>query len=102
MAYSRAVREPFVSVGCHGCVSTNVDDIVTALTDEISTLEPGSEISSEHALMRRFGVSRATVRGAIGKLEMMHLRRRQGAGTADGTRHEADLVCYCLARRWAG
>lgn len=63
-------------------MSATIDDIVTTLSSEISALPPGSRISSEHTLMRRFDVSRSTVRGAIGTLETMHLVRRvQGAGT---------------------
>lgn len=42
----------------------------------------GEQISSEHDLMRRFGVSRNTVRHALGVLEKTNLvHRRQGKGT---------------------
>lgn len=58
------------------------DEIVSILTDEIATLNPGDRIDSEHALMKRFGISRSTVRSVIGTLQSMHLVRRiQGSGT---------------------
>jgi GntR family transcriptional regulator len=57
------------------------------LESEIRTLDPGSQLASEFALMERFGVSRATVRQAIAALESEGLvERRHGAGTFVGTR----------------
>lgn len=63
-------------------VRTPVDEIVTTLATEIRSRTGGEKLDSEHALMHRFGVTRAAVRSALGKLEMMYLVRRvHGSGT---------------------
>lgn len=63
-------------------MTTPVDEIVTTLATEIGLRTGGDKLDSEHALMQRFGVTRAAVRSALSKLEMMYLVRRiQGSGT---------------------
>lgn len=59
-----------------------VQEISDALAREAEQLSAGDKLPSEHALMSRFGVSRATVRRAIDRLEARFLVRRvQGSGT---------------------
>lgn len=52
------------------------------LEAEIASLETGTRIDGEHALARRFGVTRTVVRSALATLESKFLLRRiRGAGT---------------------
>ncbi|GEL20120.1 GntR family transcriptional regulator [Pseudonocardia asaccharolytica] len=63
---------------------TLADDIVRALKAEIrgGSYAPGSRLPTEAELCRRFGVSRATVRGAVKELDVLGLVRTQhGVGT---------------------
>ena len=57
-------------------------DIACVLADEISELETGTKLASEHELMHRFGVGRASARAAVQELERRGLVRRvRGSGT---------------------
>lgn len=57
-------------------------DIAGQLAREIALLEPGTRVPSEHDLMGRFGVGRASARAAVQELERRGLVRRvQGSGT---------------------
>ncbi|WP_156759840.1 GntR family transcriptional regulator [Microbacterium karelineae] len=59
-----------------------VQQIADSLRNEIAGLEPGDRLPSENDLVRRFGVTRTTVRRALERLEARFLVRRvQGAGT---------------------
>lgn len=61
---------------------TGYQDIAGRLAREIAVLEPGSKISSEHELMERFGVGRASARAAVQELERRGMVRRiRGSGT---------------------
>lgn len=63
-------------------VNEVVGEIVEALERDMARMSPGERLPSEHALMRRFGATRAAVRRAIEHLERRYLvRRSQGAGT---------------------
>lgn len=56
--------------------------ICEALQHQIRTLPPNSLLASEHDLARRFGVSRVTIRRALGLLERSGVVSRQrGRGT---------------------
>lgn len=56
--------------------------IAGELADEIAQLEPGTKLASEHELMARFGVGRASARSAVQELERRGLvRRLRGSGT---------------------
>ncbi len=56
--------------------------IANELADELAELAPGTRIPSEHALMARYGVSRAAARAAVQELERRLLVRRvKGSGT---------------------
>ncbi|MDT7589491.1 MAG: GntR family transcriptional regulator [Pseudonocardiales bacterium] len=68
---------------------TLADDIVRALKAEIrdGVYPPGTRLPTEAALCARFGVSRATVRGAVKELDVLGLVRTQhGVGTFAATR----------------
>jgi GntR family phosphonate transport system transcriptional regulator len=68
------------------------------LAGEISSgeLAPGNRLPTEPALMERFGVSRATVRQALGSLERRGLvHAEQGRGTFVGPRR----LAYSLSER---
>ncbi len=59
-----------------------VGEIARSLEEQVSRLEPGDRLPSEHTLMTRFGATRSAVRRAIDALESRFLvRRSQGAGT---------------------
>lgn len=59
-----------------------VGEIARSLEEQVSRLEPGGRLPSEHALMRHFGATRSAVRRAIDVLETRFLvRRSQGSGT---------------------
>jgi GntR family transcriptional regulator len=63
---------------------TLADEIVATLKAEIrgGVFPPGSRLPTEAALCQRFGVSRATVRGAVKELDVLGLVRTQhGVGT---------------------
>jgi DNA-binding GntR family transcriptional regulator len=56
--------------------------ISKTLQDDIAGLDHGARIASEHALQKRFGVSRATARAALDELEsQLLIRRVRGLGT---------------------
>ncbi|MEE2057136.1 GntR family transcriptional regulator [Rhodococcus artemisiae] len=56
--------------------------IAGQLADEIAQLEAGTKLASEHELMARFGVGRASARSAVQELERRGLvRRLRGSGT---------------------
>lgn len=72
--------------------------IETLLAEEIGTgqLAPGHRLPTEPALMARFGVSRATVRQALARLERRGLvHAEQGRGTFVGPRR----LAYSLSER---
>ncbi|QBR73473.1 GntR family transcriptional regulator [Microbacterium sediminis] len=57
-------------------------EIAGVLETEIGGLPSGARLPSEHALMQRFGTTRAIVRRALADLEARHLVRRvRGAGS---------------------
>lgn len=57
-------------------------ELAAALAAEIRTLPAGHRLESEHMIMKRFGVSRSTVRSALKELQDQYLVRRvQGDGT---------------------
>jgi len=57
-------------------------DLAAMLAAEIRTLPAGHRLESEHMIMKRFGVSRSTVRSALRELQDQYLVRRvQGDGT---------------------
>lgn len=63
-------------------VPADAEAIAAALEAEIAGLAAGARLPSEHALMQRFGATRATVRRALAGLEARHLVRRvRGAGS---------------------
>ncbi|MEE2033477.1 GntR family transcriptional regulator [Rhodococcus chondri] len=56
--------------------------IAGRLADEVAELAPGTKLASEHELMDRFGVGRASARAAVQELERRGLVRRvRGSGT---------------------
>lgn len=60
---------------------TSPREIAVVLEREIAALPTQAKLASEHALMQRFGTTRATVRRALADLEARHLVRRvRGAG----------------------
>src|SRR5262245_5276042 len=70
----------------HGAVSTTGDarylQVAEAIRLQIDALGTNSLLPTEHQLAKRFGVSRVTVRGALGLLERSGLVSRQrGRGT---------------------
>jgi DNA-binding GntR family transcriptional regulator len=59
-----------------------VSDLVDALAATIRRMHPGDRLPSEHQIMTRHGVTRATARAAVQELEDLFLVRRvQGTGT---------------------
>lgn len=57
-------------------------EVAAVLAAEIGDLPAGHRLDGEHAIMKRFGVSRSTVRAALKELHDQHLVRRvQGSGT---------------------
>lgn len=57
-----------------------MEKIKQTITNE--RLKPGDALPTEEELQKSFGVSRATVRCALGELERQHIiERRQGVGT---------------------
>lgn len=57
-------------------------ELAAALAAEIRTLPAGHRVESEHMIMKRFDVSRSTVRSALKELQDQYLVRRvQGDGT---------------------
>jgi DNA-binding GntR family transcriptional regulator len=65
--------------------------IAGRLADEVAELEPGTKLASEHELMARFGVGRASARAAVQELERRGLVRRvRGSGTF--VNHRIDYV----------
>jgi DNA-binding GntR family transcriptional regulator len=66
-------------------------EVAAALAAEIRKLPAGHRIPSEHMIMRRFDVSRSTVRSALRELQDQYLVRRvQGDGTF--VNHRIDYV----------
>ncbi len=60
---------------------TTAADVARELTDEVADLPSGTRLPSEHALMRRYGVTRSVVRAAVDTLVARHqVRRVHGAG----------------------
>lgn len=59
-----------------------VSDLIDLLSAAVTRMKPGERLPSEHQIMGRHGVSRATARAAVQALEDLYLVRRvQGAGT---------------------
>lgn len=57
-------------------------EVAAVLAAEIRELPAGHRLDGEHAIMKRFGVSRSTVRAALKELHDQYLVRRvQGSGT---------------------
>ncbi len=57
-------------------------EVAAVLATEIRELPAGHRLDGEHAIMKRFGVSRSTVRAALKELHDQYLVRRvQGSGT---------------------
>jgi len=64
--------------------STVADEVFARLLEMIrqGTLEPGQRLPPERQLAESFGVSRATLRDAVGRLQLLgYLEVRQGDGT---------------------
>ena len=72
-------------------------DLIDKLLDEISTMEKGAKLASERQLCNDYGVSRTTVRNALGSLVNSGiLYQIQGKGTFVRERSRENLSNYIL------
>lgn len=56
--------------------------IANLLQQELALMEPGTQVSSEHELAKRFGMNRLTAKAVLEELERRYVvRRSQGKGT---------------------
>ena len=70
-------------------------DLIDKLLDEISTMEKGAKLASERQLCNDYGVSRTTVRNALGSLVNSGiLYQIQGKGTFVRERNRENLSNY--------
>jgi GntR family transcriptional regulator len=87
-----------------------VEEVREGLLGDLTSgkLRPGAKLANENALADRFGVSRSTIREAVGGLmDAGYLLRRHGSGTfvtsSSRTRHPIDTtVSYTEMIRASG
>ncbi|MDO5048204.1 MAG: GntR family transcriptional regulator [Anaerococcus sp.] len=76
-------------------MASKYSDLITKLIDQINTMEKGDKLPSERQLCKDFGVSRTTVRNAIGYLvNSGMLYQIQGKGTFIREQNSENLSNY--------